>query len=60
MKGKPSAARPGEMWGWANWRAWGAGRPALGVAEYTLHSDDPLLSGEVTEGLGPYQLFNTG
>jgi hypothetical protein len=48
------------MWGWANWRAWEAGRPALGATEYTLHTDDPLLFGEVTEGLGPYQLFNTG
>ena len=60
LEGKPAAARPGEMWGWANWRAWKAGRPALGAAEYTLHTDDPLLFGEVTEGLGPYQLFTTG
>jgi hypothetical protein len=59
-EGKPAAAHPGEMWGWANWQAWKAGRPALGAAEYTLHSDDPLLFGEVTKELGPYQLLTTG
>jgi hypothetical protein len=56
--GEQAAARAGEMWGWANWRAWQAGRPALGAVEYTLYTDT-WVTGEVAAGLGPYQLLNT-
>ena len=48
------------MWGWRNWQAWEAGYPPLGAVEYRLYTDCDLLSGEATEGLGPYQLFKTG
>jgi hypothetical protein len=58
--GGPAVSHLGEMWGWANWQAWKAGRPALGAVEYTLHTDAPFLFGEIREGLGPYQLLNTG
>jgi hypothetical protein len=56
--GGPAAVRPGEMWGWANWRAWNAGSPTLGAVEYTLYTD-VNVSQQVTEGLGPYQLLDT-
>jgi hypothetical protein len=59
-EGQLAAAGPGQMWGWANWRAWEAGRPPLGGVEYTLYTDAPLLMGEATKGLGPYQLLKTG
>ena len=52
------AVRPGEMWGWANWRAWNAGHPTLGAAEYTLYTD-VNVDRQATEGLGPYQLLDT-
>jgi hypothetical protein len=51
-------ARPGEMWGWANWRAFKAGHPTLGAIEAGLYTDAEVR-GHVTEGLGPYQLLNT-
>ena len=56
--GTGSAARPGEMWGWANWRAWESGLPTFGAVEYTLYTD-ANVSREATEGLGPYQLLDT-
>jgi hypothetical protein len=57
---KLAAARPGQMWGWANWQAWEAGHPPLGGVEYTLYTDAGLLLGEPRTGLGPYQLLETG
>jgi hypothetical protein len=54
------AAGPGQMWGWRNWQAWEAGYSPLGAVEYRLYTDCDLLSGEATEGLGPYRLFKTG
>ena len=58
---KVAAARPGQMWGWTNWQAWEAGYPSLGAVEYTLYSDEQRLMGkEAREGLGPYQLLQTG
>jgi hypothetical protein len=58
---KVATARPGQMWGWTNWQAWEAGYPPLGAVEYTLYTDEPHLMGkEAREGLGPYQLLQTG
>jgi hypothetical protein len=54
-------ARPGVMWGWANWQAWKASYPPLGAVEYTLYTDSQWLTGKnVREGLGPYELLQTG
>jgi hypothetical protein len=56
-----AAARPGRMWGWTNWQAWEAGYPPLGGVEYTLYTDAERLMGkEAREGLGPFQLLQTG
>jgi hypothetical protein len=49
------------MWGWTNWQAWKAGYPPLGAVEYSLYTDEQRLMGkEAREGLGPYQLLQTG
>jgi len=40
-----------------NWRAFDDGKPWLTEQEYLLYSD-AYFSGEITDGLGPYRLFN--
>ncbi len=43
--------------GWENWRAERDGAPEGAAAEYPLYSDS-LWTGEITSGLGPYQVLN--
>src|SRR5260370_13396815 len=42
-----------------NWRAFDAGGKMLGEYEYLMYTD-AWLTGEVTEGVGPYKFFNLG
>jgi hypothetical protein len=43
--------------GWENWRAYSGGDPAAAF-EYACYTD-AYVTGEVLDGLGPYQLLNT-
>jgi hypothetical protein len=42
---------------WGNWRAADEGAPALGAYEAALYTD-AHVTGQVRDGLGPYQLLN--
>jgi len=42
-----------------NWRASDAGEKMLGEYEYLIYTD-AWLTGEVTDGVGPYKFFNLG
>ncbi|QEL14176.1 hypothetical protein [Limnoglobus roseus] len=52
-----SAAHERGLYTQRNWKAWGD-RPWLELAKYRLYSD-AHLTGEATEGFGPYKFLNT-
>lgn len=43
---------------YANWKEALNGAPSYGAYEFPLYTDAVNLTGEVSEGLGPYQFFN--
>jgi hypothetical protein len=53
-----SGSAPQGPVGFRNWQAAAAGRPCQTVTEVPLYSDC-RFTGQITEGLGPYQLLNT-
>jgi hypothetical protein len=57
LENKPSL-RIGTL-SYDNWRAFNDGEEMLGESEYLMYSD-AWLTGEVTDGVGPYKFFNLG